>query len=62
VVLGRYHPVRVLFASLLFGAVMALQFVLQSRMTGVPYQLLLMLPNVLTLIVLTLANRRAKST
>lgn len=57
VVLGRYHPVRVLLASLLFGAAMALQFVLQSRSTGVPYQLFLMLPYLLTLLVLVLAHR-----
>lgn len=52
VVLGRYHPLRVLLASLLFGATMALQFVLQARATGVPYQLFLMLPYLLTLVVL----------
>lgn len=61
VVLGRYHPVRVLLASLLFGAAMALQFVLQSRSTGVPYQAYLMLPYLLTLMVLVAASGEWKS-
>jgi simple sugar transport system permease protein len=60
VVLGRYHPVRVLLASLLFGAAMALQFVLQSRATGVPYQLFLMLPYLLTLLVLLLSSQQTR--
>jgi ABC-type uncharacterized transport system permease subunit len=61
VVLGRYHPVRVLLASLLFGGAMALQFVLQARSTGVPYQAFLMLPYLLTLGVLVLASSRKRS-
>jgi ABC-type uncharacterized transport system permease subunit len=60
VVLGRYHPVRVLLASLLFGGAMALQFVLQARSTGVPYQLFLMVPYVLTLVVLVAASGKVK--
>lgn len=61
VVLGRYHPVRVLLASLLFGAAMALQFVLQARSTGVPYQIFLMLPYLLTLVVLVVASEKKGS-
>jgi general nucleoside transport system permease protein len=52
VVLGAWHPVRVLGAALFFGAAMALQFLFQSAGLGVPYQLFLMLPYVLTLAVL----------
>ena len=52
VVLGRWHPVGVLGAALLFGAAIALQFVLQAMGWPVPYQLFLMLPYLLTLLLL----------
>ncbi|HSB54675.1 MAG TPA: ABC transporter permease [Gemmatimonadales bacterium] len=49
VVLGAWNPARVLAAALFFGAAMALQFLFQSLGSGVPYQLFLMLPYLLTL-------------
>jgi len=49
VVLGRWNPLLVLPAALLFGAASALQFALQALGTAVPYQLFLALPFVLTL-------------
>jgi ABC-type uncharacterized transport system permease subunit len=52
VVLGRWHPVGVLLAALLFGGATALQFLFQAAGFGVPYQLFLMLPYVLTLLLL----------
>ena len=52
VVLGRWQPVGVAVAALLFGAATALQFVFQAMGLGVPYQLFLMLPYVLTLLAL----------
>jgi simple sugar transport system permease protein len=52
VVLGAWNPVRVLWAALFFGAAMALQFLFQALVIGVPYQLFLVLPYVLTLLVL----------
>jgi simple sugar transport system permease protein len=52
VVLGAWHPLRVLLAALFFGAAMALQFLFQSLGLGIPYQLFLMLPYLLTLVVL----------
>jgi simple sugar transport system permease protein len=52
VVLGRWHPLGVAVASLLFGAASALQFVFQAMGLQVPYQLFLMLPYVLTLLAL----------
>jgi simple sugar transport system permease protein len=52
VVLGRWHPVGVLGAALLFGAATALQFVFQAMGLAVPYQLFLMLPYLLTLMLL----------
>jgi general nucleoside transport system permease protein len=52
VVLGRWHPLGVLGAALLFGGATALQFVFQSLGLPVPYQLFLVLPYVLTLLLL----------
>ena len=52
VVLGRWHPVGVALAALLFGAATALQFLFQTLGLAVPYQLFLMLPYVLTLLAL----------
>ncbi len=50
VVLGCYSAVGVAGASLIFGAGMALQYRLQALNTGVPYQIITMLPYVITLI------------
>lgn len=52
VVLGRWHPLGVLLAALLFGAATALQFLFQAMGWNIPYQLFLALPYVLTLILL----------
>ena len=52
VVLGRWHPVGVAVAALVFGAATALQFVFQAMGLAVPYQLFLLLPYVLTLLAL----------
>lgn len=49
VVLGRWNPLMVLLAALLFGAASALQFLLQAIGWGLPYQLFLALPYLLTL-------------
>ena len=49
VVLGRWHPIGIAVASLVFGAASALQFLVQSLGLGIPYQLALALPYVLTL-------------
>ena len=49
VALGRWSPVGVGIAALLFGAASALQFVFQSLGWTVPYQLFLALPYILTL-------------
>ncbi|HEV3114118.1 MAG TPA: ABC transporter permease [Candidatus Binataceae bacterium] len=63
VILGEWRTGRVAIASVLFGAAMALQFTLQAANTGIPYQLFLALPYVLTLVVLTVlgAQDRAPS-
>ncbi len=49
VALGRWSPVGVAIAAMLFGAASALQFVFQSLGWTLPYQLFLALPYVLTL-------------
>lgn len=49
VALGRWSPVGVALAALLFGAASVLQFVFQSMGWTVPYQLFLALPYLLTL-------------
>jgi simple sugar transport system permease protein len=59
VVLGRWSPVGVAGAAMLFGAASQLQYVFQSLGWPVPYQLFLALPYVLTLLVLAGTQRRA---
>lgn len=59
VVLGRWHPVGVGIAAILFGAASALQFFLQAAGWGVPYQLFLLLPYALTLVLLGVRRGRA---
>ena len=49
VVLGRWHPLGVALAALVFGAASALQFLLQALGLQLPYQIFLALPYVLTL-------------
>jgi len=61
VVLGAWHPGRVVGAALFFGAAMALQFLFQSSVSAVPYQLFLMLPYLLTLLVLAGAVGRTRA-
>ncbi|HKG95725.1 MAG TPA: ABC transporter permease [Gemmatimonadaceae bacterium] len=61
VALGRWHPLGVVAAALLFGAASALQFLFQAMGSGLPYQLFLALPYVLTLLALAGAGRRGPS-
>lgn len=59
VVLGRWSPMGVACAALLFGAASQLQYVFQSLGWPMPYQLFLMLPYALTLLVLAGTQQRA---
>lgn len=62
VVLGRWRPLGVLVASLLFGAASALQYLFQAMGWKVPYQIFLALPYVLTLLALAgFAGRRIEA-
>ena len=50
VVLGRWHPLGVAAAALVFGAASALQYLFQAMGWSLPYQAFLALPYVLTLL------------
>jgi simple sugar transport system permease protein len=59
VALGRWHPVGVAGAALLFGATSSLQYLLQALGTDMPYRVFLALPHALTLPVLAVTGRAA---
>lgn len=61
VVLGRWDPIGVLAAALLFGAASALQFFLQTLGLALPYQIFLALPYLLTLLALAGRVGRARA-
>lgn len=61
VVLGRWRPFGVLGAALLFGALQAMQFLLQGMGFDLPYQLFLVLPYLLTLLALAGLIGRARA-
>lgn len=60
VVFGNYSPIGVMIASIIFGAGSALQYRLQALNMGIPYQFLVMLPYVVTVLAICLLNRRSK--
>ncbi len=60
VALGRWRPIGVGLAALLFGGATALQYLFQSTGTQLPYQLFLALPYVLTLVVLAAGTARVR--
>lgn len=60
VALGRWRPVGVALAALLFGGASALQYLFQSTGAQLPYQLFLALPYVLTLVVLAAGTARVR--
>lgn len=59
-IFGRWDPVGGLVACLLFGAADALQFRIQATGVNIPYQFMLMVPYVLTLVVLVVFVARAR--
>jgi ABC-type uncharacterized transport system permease subunit len=61
VVFGRWSAWGVLGGALLFGLASALQFQFQAAALAVPYQLFLMLPYVLTLVVLLLSSGEGRA-
>ncbi|MBV8772925.1 MAG: ABC transporter permease [Deltaproteobacteria bacterium] len=61
VIVGRWNAYGVAAASLLFGAAMGLQFVLQASSAALPYQLFLALPYALTVVVLAIVGGQAQA-
>lgn len=59
VALGRWRPIGVALAALVFGAASALQYFFQAAGTDAPYQLFLALPYLLTLVALATARGRS---
>ena len=59
VIFGNWHPVNILLGSLFFGLLDSLQFTLQGVGFQVPYQLLLALPYVLTIVALLVRRSRS---
>jgi general nucleoside transport system permease protein len=59
VIFGNWQPEKVLIGALLFGFVEALQLRLRAIGVQVPYQLLLALPYLATIVALALAGRNA---
>lgn len=61
VVFGRYTPVGVMIATLVFGAGDALMYQIQAANMGVPYQLSQMLPYLITLLAVCGLIRKNRS-
>jgi simple sugar transport system permease protein len=57
---GQWNPYRVLAGALLFGGVNALQLRLQAQGADLPFQFMLMLPYVLTILVLLGISREGR--
>jgi simple sugar transport system permease protein len=57
---GQWNPYRVLAGALLFGGVNALQLRLQAQGASLPFQFMLMLPYVLTILVLLGISREGR--
>lgn len=53
-VLGRRHPLGILLAALMFGGADAFQLRTQTMNIGIPFQFMLMLPYLLTMVVLAI--------
>lgn len=60
VVFSRYNPYSALSRALIFGLAIALSLQIQALGVVIPYQFLLMLPYLLTLIVLAITYKRTK--
>lgn len=59
VIFGNWQPRKVLVGALLFGGLQALQLRLQAQQVPVPYELLLALPYLLTIVAIAFAGRNA---
>jgi simple sugar transport system permease protein len=59
VIFGNWQPSKVFYGALLFGFLQALQLRLQAQAIPLPYEALLALPYIITIIILALAGRNA---
>lgn len=59
VIFGNWSAVKVLGGALLFGGLQALQLRLQAEGVPLPYELMLALPYIMTIVVLAIAGRNA---
>ncbi|MCA9839487.1 MAG: ABC transporter permease [Trueperaceae bacterium] len=59
VIFGNWQPSKVLYGALLFGFLQALQLRLQAQGIPLPYEALLALPYIITIVILALAGRNA---
>ncbi|MFN8562864.1 MAG: ABC transporter permease [Anaerolineae bacterium] len=59
VIFGNWQPGKVLAGALLFGGLQALQLRLQAEGIPLPYEVLLALPYVLTIVAIAIAGRNA---
>jgi len=60
VIFARFMPGRCMIGALLFGMAQALQLRLQAQGVGIPSQILLMLPYIMTIIALIFASKKAE--
>lgn len=58
VIFGRRNPIAVFFAALIFGGADALQFRMQEMGIGLPPQIMIMLPYVITVIALIISRNK----
>jgi len=61
VTFGRWNPILAVAASLLIGYAESLQFIFQTRGTGLPYQLFVAMPYAIALIVLVAFGRGTRA-
>ncbi len=61
IIFANWQPLKVLWGSLLFGGVQALQSRLQLTGIKLPYELFLSLPYIVTILALTLAGRNVSA-
>jgi simple sugar transport system permease protein len=61
VIFGRWRPSGVLAAALFFGGATALQFHIQALGSILPYQFILILPYVFTLLALAFSDAKLSS-
>ena len=60
IILGRWTPFGALAAAVLFGVSVAISFEVQARGIGIPSQVVIAMPYIITLIAIAIAGKRAR--